>query len=264
MEPGILIEQVREIANSAAAWVREERPPGRVGVSATKTSPTDVVTALDEGCEERIREAILQWRPNDGFIGEEGKNVEGTSGLVWVVDPIDGTVNFMYGIGGYAISIAAQYRGETVLGYVVNIASGEEFGAVMGAGAWRWSGAHKESLVGPPDAPISHMLVATGFNYTPELRVKQGNAVAALLPHIRDIRRLGSAALDLVAVAEGKLDAYVEQGLKPWDLAAGSLIAREAGLVVTGLAGEADERLAIVCPASVARNFFDLVERCGF
>lgn len=267
MAPDILLKEVRKIGRQAARWVRAERPLGRVGVSATKTSPTDVVTALDEACETIIRNAILAWRPDDGFLGEEGNEHQGKSGVTWIVDPIDGTVNFMYGVGGYAISIGGQQDGRTIVGYIVNIATGEEFGAIAGQGSWRWQHPQAEEqlqLAGPPLVPIDEMLVATGFNYTPEMRAKQGQAVAHLLPHIRDIRRLGSAALDLAAVAQGTLDAYVEQGLKPWDLAAGALIAAEAGLTVTGLDGEANERLTIVCRSEVAGKFIDLVKRCGF
>lgn len=258
------LDQIRIISREAASWVRANRPDGRVDVAATKSSPTDVVTELDRGCEQRIREAISQHWPNDGFIGEESAPSPGTSGVVWIVDPIDGTVNFVYGVAGYAISIAAEYQGETVLGYVIDISTGAEYGALRGGGAWRWEGAEKRTLTGPPAVPIEQMLVATGFNYRQELREKQGQAVAKLLPHIRDIRRLGSAALDLVAMAEGRLDAYVEEGLKPWDLAAGELIAREAGLIVTGFDGKANERLTIVSHNSVARDFFDLIVRCGF
>lgn len=259
-----ILDQVRIVAQEAAAWVREHRPEGRVDVADTKSSPTDVVTELDRACEARIREGIADLWPQDGFVGEEFDPVAGTSGVVWVVDPIDGTVNFVYGIAGYAISIAAEYHGEAVLGYVFDIATGTEYGALRGGGAWRWDGSEKRTLSGPPPMPVAEMLVATGFNYRPELRKKQGEAVARLLPHIRDIRRLGSAALDLVALAEGRLDAYVEEGLKPWDLAAGELIAREAGLIVTGLDGKANERLTIVSHTAVAEDFFDLVVRCGF
>lgn len=259
-----MLEQVRVIAQDAATWVREQRPAGRVDVAETKSSPTDVVTELDRGCETLIREAIARRWPTDGFVGEESDPVQGTSGIVWIVDPIDGTVNFVYGIASCAISIAAKYLGETVLGYVIDIATGAEYGAVRGAGSWRWEGSEKRTLSGPPIVPIEQMLVATGFNYRQGLREKQGQAVAKLLPHIRDIRRLGSAALDLVATAEGRLDAYVEEGLKPWDLAAGELIAQEAGLTVTGLSGKADERLTIVSHTSVTEDFYDLIVRCGF
>lgn len=264
MEYADMLQRVRHFALDAGLWVKTNRPEGRVDIAALKSSPTDVVTHLDRGCEQRLRNDILQWRPNDGFLGEEGETIESTSGIEWVVDPIDGTVNFIYGIGGYAISIAARFHGETVLGYILNIATGEEFGAVRGQGAWRWVGEDQVTLSGPPKIPVAEMLVATGFNYTSELREKQGQSVARLLPEVRDIRRFGAAALDLAAVAEGRLDAYVEQGLKPWDLSAGALIASEVGLVVTGLDGPASERLAVVCRKDVAGDFLALIRRCGF
>ena len=264
MEYAAMLEKIREFALGAGDWVRTQRPTGRVDVAATKSSPTDVVTALDRGCEDRLRSQILRWRPNDAFLGEEGQSVSGTSGLEWIVDPIDGTVNFMYGIGGYAISIGARVQGEIVLGYILNIATGEEFGAIRGQGAWRWTAEGRQPMLGPPRVTISESLVATGFNYTQDLREKQGQAVAKLLPHVRDIRRCGSAALDLAALADGRLDAYVEEGLKPWDLAAGALMCEEVGLTVTGLDGPASERLVLVSRTDVSRDFLSLVRRCGF
>lgn len=259
-----LLDLARRVADEAAAHVRELRPAGRVGVADTKSSPTDDVTAIDRSCEELIRARILAARPDDAFVGEEGQDVPGTSGVEWVVDPIDGTVNFVHGIPRYAVSIAARRDDVVEAGVVVNIATGEAFEATAGGGAWRVDGGRRTRLTGPPDVPVERMLVATGFNYVVEVRERQGAAVARMLPHVRDIRRLGAAALDLTDLAAGRLDAYVEQGLKPWDLAAGGLVAREAGLVVTGPGGAPSERLVVAAPAARLEEFLSLVERCGF
>lgn len=259
-----LLALAREVGLEAAAFVRSSRPIGRVDVSSTKSSDTDIVTAIDEACERLIRSRIFAARPDDGFVGEEGDDIVGTSGVDWVVDPIDGTVNFVYGIPMYAVSIAARRGGEIVAGYVVNIASGAEWGAVGGAGSWRYEDDGRRMLTAPAVDTIAHALVATGFNYVPAVRARQSAAMAQLIPQVRDIRRIGSAALDLCALAEGQVDAYVEQGLKPWDLAAGGLIAREAGLVLSGLEGQPDERLVMAAHPAMAQEYFDLVRACGF
>lgn len=254
----------RTVGLEAAAFVRQSRPAGRVDVCATKSSPTDVVTAIDQACEQLIRDRLLGAHPADGFIGEESADLVGTSGLDWVVDPIDGTVNFVYGIPAYAVSIAARVDGQVVAGYVVNVASGAEWGAVLGAGSWRYNGQERHVLTAPPVDRLDQALVATGFNYVPGIRTKQAEAMARFLPQVRDIRRIGSAALDLCALAEGQFDAYVEEGLQPWDLAAGGLIASESGLVLSGLDGEPDERLVMAAHPAIAAEYFALVRACGF
>ncbi len=244
--------------------MRSSRPAGRVDVSSTKSSDTDIVTEIDEACERLIRQRIFAARPDDGFVGEEGDDIIGTSGVDWVVDPIDGTVNFVYGIPTYAVSIAARSADEIVAGYVVNIASGAEWGSVAGAGSWRYEDDGRRMLSAPRVDQVAHALVATGFNYVPEVRAKQAAAMAKFIPQVRDIRRIGSAALDLCALAEGQYDAYVEQGLKPWDLAAGGLIAREAGLVLSGFGGGPDERMVMAAHPAIAKEYFELVRACGF
>lgn len=265
---GQLLTLAHDVGLEAAALVRRERPEGRVAVAATKSSPIDVVTEVDRASEDLIRDRILAARPDDGFVGEEGADVAGTSGVDWVVDPIDGTVNFVYGIPAYAVSVAARVTDATgervVAGFVVNIASGERWGAVLDGGAWRWDGDRRVPLRAPEPPPLSQALVGTGFNYVREVREHQAAAAARLLPHVRDIRRIGSAALDLCALAEGRLDAYVEQGLHPWDLAAGGLVAREAGVLVEGLDGPPDLRLVMAAHPALAGEYFDLVRTCGF
>jgi myo-inositol-1(or 4)-monophosphatase len=260
----VLLALAREVGLEAASFVARSRPEGRVDVAATKSSPTDAVTEIDRASEALIRERILARRPQDGFVGEEGDDRQGESGVDWIVDPIDGTVNFVYGIPCYAVSIAAAVDGVVVAGYVVNIASGEEWAAVRGGGAWRLDGDERHRLVAPEPPILEHALIGTGFHYVPEIRASQAAAVAQLLPQVRDIRRSGSAALNLCELAAGRLDAFVEQGLMPWDRAAGGLVATEAGLVVSGLDGEPDERLVMAAHPAMAEEYFGLVRACGF
>lgn len=259
-----LLDLARTVGREAALYVAGARPRGRVDVSATKSSPTDVVTAIDEECERLIRARILGARPNDSFRGEEGDDIHGSSGVEWIVDPIDGTVNFVYGVPFYAVSIAAAVDGEVEVGYVINIANADEYTAIRGQGSF----AHTEDgplrLQAPVVERLDHVLVATGFNYVPAIRAAQADAVARMLPQVRDIRRVGSAALDLCGLAAGRFDAYVEQGLMPWDLAAGGLIASEAGIELSGIDGPPGERLVMAAHPSVSGEFFDLVRACGF
>ncbi|AWB92073.1 inositol monophosphatase family protein [Aeromicrobium chenweiae] len=259
-----LYDLARAVGLEAAEFVRSSRPEGRVDVAATKSSDTDVVTEIDRACERLIRERIFSARPDDGFAGEEGDDIVGTSGVDWVVDPIDGTVNFVHGIPAYAVSIAARRDGTVVAGHVVNIASGEEHGAVRGEGAWRHDGDERRAVVAPQGAAPARGLVATGFHYIPEIRAKQAAAMASFLPQVADVRRIGSAALDLCALAEGHYDAYFEQGLHLWDHAAGALVATESGLVVSGLDGGPDERMVMSAHPAVAEEYFGLVRSCGF
>ena len=259
-----LLALAREVGREAADLVQRSRPAGRVDVAATKSSPTDDVTEVDRASEELIRTRILARRPDDGFVGEEGHDVPGRSGVEWIVDPIDGTVNFVYGIPAYAVSIAAAVDGRVEVGYVVNVVAGEEWAAVRGEGAWQLAGDRRRRLAAPDPPTLAHALVGTGFHYVPEIRASQAEAVARLLPQVRDIRRTGSAALNLCEVAAGRLDAFVEQGLKPWDLSAGGLVASEAGLVVSGLDGEPDERLVMAAHPTAAGEYFRAFRACGF
>jgi myo-inositol-1(or 4)-monophosphatase len=228
----------------------------------TKSSPVDVVNAHDQESERLITGRLLAARPDDGVLGEEGASRAGTSGVRWVVDPIDGTVNFLYGIPAYAVSIAAQVDGEVVAGAVLNVATEELFTATRGGGAQltapRLAGPLTLRASAPPS--LDRTLVATGFGYQADDRRAQGAVVAALLPRVRDIRRIGSAALDLCFVAAGRFDAYYELHLNPWDHAAGALVAAEAGLVVTGLPGRPfAEPMAMVAAPSIAGPFVQLV-----
>ena len=257
----MLLELAVDVAREAADLVATGRDSA-AGAVDVKSSPTDVVTAVDKASERLIAERLLAARPDDGLLGEEGASRTGTSGVRWVVDPIDGTVNFLYDLPAYAVSIAAEVDGVVVAGAVLNVATGELFTATAGGGADvsspSLSGARR--LTGSRPASLAQTLVATGFGYRVEQRRTQGAVVAQLLPRVRDIRRFGSAALDLCAVAAGRIDAYYELDLNPWVHAAGALVAAEAGTVLAGLPGRPfAEPMAIAAAPSIAAPFVELV-----
>jgi myo-inositol-1(or 4)-monophosphatase len=257
VDPGALLELARAAATLAARLVVEERPRGPLEVTATKSSATDIVTVMDQRAERAIVEHISAARPDDGFLGEEGAARTGTSGVTWVVDPIDGTVNYLYEIPAYAVSVAASVDGRVVAGAVVNPASGETWTAARGAGAWL--DGRRVRVNAAPEMAMA--LVATGFGYEPARRARQADILRAVLPRVRDVRRAGAASLDLCALASGRVDAYYEQGLKPWDLAAGGLVAEEAGAVVGGLrGGRAGEALVVAAPPGLFEPLAELLE----
>lgn len=250
VDPAALLDLARSIAVEAGEFALAARRAGGSGVevTATKSTPTDIVTATDRETETLIRERILAARPDDGILGEEHASRVGTSGVSWVVDPIDGTVNFLYGIPAWSISVAVvagepdpdSWRG--LAGVVVNPTTGEVFTASDGAGAWL----DGERLHVNAGVPLSQALVGTGFGYESDIRRAQAQVLLGVLPHVRDIRRIGSAALDLCALAAGHLDAFYERGLNPWDHAAGAIIAREAGAQVGGLLGSRESARLLV------------------
>ncbi|SDY35451.1 myo-inositol-1(or 4)-monophosphatase [Modestobacter sp. DSM 44400] len=260
--PTQLLELARVTAEEAAVLVGAGRATAGQQV-VTKSSPVDVVTAVDTASEELIVRRLLAARPEDGVLGEEGASREGSSGVRWVVDPIDGTVNFLYGVPAYAVSIAAEVEGRTEAGVVLNVATGELFTAVRGGGAWLTApGAAAQPLHGSAPVSLAQTLVATGFGYRVEQRRLQGAVVAELLTEVRDIRRFGCASLDLCAAAAGRVDAYYELDLKPWDHAAGALVAAEAGLVVTGTEGRPFAApMAVAAAPSIAGPLVELLER---
>ena len=233
-----LLDLARTIAVEAGRLVRSRREEG-VEVAATKTAPEDIVTAADRESEDLIRARLADARPDDGFFGEESEATAGRSGLTWIVDPIDGTVNYLYGIPDYAVSIAVvegdpdPNTWRALASAVVKPATGEVYTASAGGGAYLGS----SRLQVATGKQLSLALVGTGFSYDSRRRGLQAEAVSRLIPRVRDIRRIGSAALDLCSVASGRLDAYYEKGLKPWDHAGGALIAAEAGAKVAGLHG---------------------------
>lgn len=201
---------------------------------STKSSPTDVVTIMDGAAERVILAGLAAARPDDAVISEESGDSAGSTGVSWLVDPLDGTVNYLYAIPHYAVSIAAAIDGRTACGVVVDVEPGLTYTAMAGHGSFVDGVRIRCSEQRDP----AFALVGTGFNYQVELRTRQAAAMARVLPAIRDIRRAGSAALDLCAVACGQLDAFFEAGMYPWDWAAGGLIAQEAGARVDGLAGK--------------------------
>ena len=261
-EVDALADLAVEAARAAADLVRD-RAAGQVAVAATKSSDTDVVTEADRAAEALVRERVRARRPHDAIVGEEGDDVAGSTGVRWVVDPIDGTVNFLYGIPQYAVSVAVEVAGHVVAGAVVHVPGRVEYvarpvgGRVVATRDGRPIGVR--AAVPPPA-----MLVATGFSYEPGLRARQARAVAELLPRVRDIRRLGSCALDVCAVAEGTVDGYVEEGVHLWDHAAAGLVARAAG-ARTELHTGAGGRPALVCaPREGFEDFLAVVQECGF
>jgi len=236
-----------EAGRLLTSWRGDERPE----VIDTKSSPTDVVTEMDRRSEVLITSRIRAHRPGDAVLGEEGGQTaggpagpgsdgDGPGRVRWVVDPLDGTVNYLYGLRDWAVSIAAEVDGTVVAGVVEVPRHGETFTAVAGQGAWLHRGAATVALHCNSGVPLGQALVGTGFGYDAGRRQVQGEVIAALLPHVRDIRRGGSAAVDLCSVAAGRLDAFFERGLNYWDFAAGGLIAREAGAMVGGLAGRTE------------------------
>jgi myo-inositol-1(or 4)-monophosphatase len=223
-DPDALLALAVEVAAEAAALLVQRHPEVRDDVT-TKTTPTDLVTAVDRAAETLIVDRLLAARADDGVLAEEGMGTQGTSGVRWIVDPLDGTVNYVYGYPAFAVSIAAEVDATVVAGVVHDVARGEVFTATSGGGARRDGAAINVSHHDHLDTA----LVATGFPYAAEGRLVAAQLLVGVLPRVRDIRRGGSASLDLCAVACGRVDAYYERGLAPWDLAAGDLIVREAG-----------------------------------
>ena len=256
LPPQPLLRELEDLAVSAARaagrFIVQDRPRG-LGVLDTKSSVNDIVTVMDQQSEALLRRHLLGARPDDAILGEEDGAADGTSGITWVIDPIDGTVNYLYEIPAYCVSVAAvigdtgtagQWR--PVAGAICNPLTGEIFHARVGGGAHVLAADEDTAIKVNTVDVLLQSLVATGFGYLPEVRARQGEVLCAILPEIRDIRRAGSAALDLCAVACGTVDAYYESGLNPWDLAAGWIIATEAGALVTGLNDMAPGQAAVV------------------
>ncbi|MFF2727371.1 inositol monophosphatase family protein [Streptomyces sp. NPDC058008] len=254
-----LLDLALEAARRAGALLRDGRPED-LGVAATKSSPIDVVTEMDIRAEKLITGYLSEHRPADGFLGEEGASSEGTSGIRWVIDPLDGTVNYLYGLPTWAVSIAAERDGERVVGVVEAPMRRETSHAVLGRGAY----GNGDPLRCRPTAPFEQALVSTGFNYVTEVRTHQAAVAQQLIPRLRDIRRGGSAAVDLCDVAAGRLDGYYERGLHPWDVAAGDLIAREAGALTGGRPGRpADGDLTVAATPGVFEPLQAALEELG-
>ncbi len=266
--PPVLAELALSVAREAADLVRE-RGRGHVMVAATKSSDVDVVTEADRASEELIRSRLAAARPDDGFVGEEGDDIASRSGVRWIVDPIDGTVNFLYGIPQYAVSIAAEVACEVVAGVVLDVARdaayvGHAGGRIDGRDVPASATRDGEPIAVRGPAPMAQRLFATGFSYDRRVRVLQAEAVTRLIPHVRDVRRLGSCALDLCLVADGRLDAYVEEGVNLWDHAAAGLIARLAGARTHVGRGVGGLELMVCAPAHSFDEVLRAVREAGF
>jgi myo-inositol-1(or 4)-monophosphatase len=253
-----------DLAATALAAAREASRVLSAGTAAggavtgldTKISATDMVSDVDRGAEAAVAKILAERRPNDGVLAEEGTQATGSSGVRWVVDPLDGTTNYLFGIPQYAVSVAAEVDGEVVVGVVLDPSRTELWTAARGHGSWLNG---RPCRVAAGRSPLDRALCATGFGYRPERRRWQGQVVARMLPEVRDIRRFGSAALDLCWTGGGRYDAYFEWGLNPWDRAAGALVAEEAGATV-GVVGRG---LVVAAPPGLWDPLCALLERCG-
>ncbi|MBD5787681.1 inositol monophosphatase [Cellulosimicrobium terreum] len=265
----VTVHSLRELADrlarSAGAAIRAGRPD-RVEVAATKSNAVDVVTRMDRETEAFLRRELAAARPDDAILGEEDGSSEGTSGITWVLDPIDGTVNYLYGVASYAVSVAAvvgpvdPLEWTLVAGAVHSVVDDRTWTAGLGAGA---------TLDGAPlmvggRRSLDLCLLGTGFGYDADRRRAQAEVLVGVLPRVRDIRRLGSAAIDLCLVASGEIDLYYERGLNPWDMAAGALVAQEAGATVIGLRGRAaDQEMTVAGPPGPVEELVGLLEELG-
>jgi myo-inositol-1(or 4)-monophosphatase len=258
-EPQALLDLALATAREAGELIVRLRSEG-VEVAGTKSSPIDIVTEADRACEVLVRDRLLGARPDDGMVGEEGSAREGTSGVVWIVDPIDGTVNYLYGLPHFAVSIAAERDGEVVAGVVLAPVLGLEYVATAGGGATL----NGQPIAPRPVVPLGERLVGTGFSYEQPARTRQAGYLARMLPLIRDIRRLGSCALDICGVAAGQLDAYVEEGAHIWDHAAAGLIVAEAGGTLEVTRSPGGKRLLICAPDEGFAEFRAVVADAGF
>ena len=261
-----LHHELLEVAWRAARAAGDLLMAGREQVLTitTKSTLTDVVTQMDTEAEALVVSTILAARPDDGLLGEEGADRLGGTGVRWIVDPLDGTVNYLYGLPSWAVSIAAEVDGVVDVAVVDVPRFAETFVAVRGQGAVRVAGSVVERIL--PGAPesLSQALVATGFGYAEARRAAQARALVTVLPAVRDIRRAGAAAVDLCWAAAGRVDCYYERGLNPWDFAAGVLIATESGLAAGGPGeGPASSELTWLAPTHLAAEFRALLALAG-
>jgi len=227
-----LLDLAVGLANQAGRLLLDEAPDRKDDV-ATKSSRTDMVTAVDRASEALIVGAIERERPDDGVLGEEGSAREGTSGVRWIIDPLDGTTNYLYGFPLFAVSIAVEVDGEVEAGVVAHPTLGEVFTAVRCDGAL----CNGRPIAVSEKVELATALIGTGFAYGADSRRESARWLEHIIPSVRDIRRGGAASLDLCWVACGRLDGYYEAGLSPWDIAAGDLIAREAGATTSDFDG---------------------------
>ena len=263
-DPAALLELATAIARDAGALLRRASSASaraaKEHAAQRKSSRTDLSTEADRASEQLVREAIARARPDDALLGEEGGATPGSSGLTWVVDPLDGTTNFVYDYPAWAVSIAVERDGRALAGVVHDPQRGETFAAALGRGATL----NGERLALGPAPPLAEALVATGFSYSSERRAAQARLVPAVVPAVRDIRRGGSAALDLAYLGAGRLDAFYEAGLKRWDRAAGLLVASESGALHTDLEGLVPgTSTLVVAPPVLFEELCRLLERAS-
>jgi myo-inositol-1(or 4)-monophosphatase len=270
-EQDALLKVAVEAAQMAGALLLDRSRRGAESQVSAKSTPTDLVSEADLASERAIRELLGARRPHDGFIGEEGDHAQGTSGLSWVVDPLDGTVNFLFGIPQWCVSVAVRDQRATLAGAVFDPNRQELFTATRSgpatlsgpAGVVRLAGAHRNAVEGGEAAgrqALARAMVATGLAYDADVRAAQAEVLARLAPRVRDIRRFGSAALDLTWTAAGRYDAYFERTVKQWDIAAGALVCERAGLEVLELPVHESLPWGILAaPSALAAPLLELV-----
>lgn len=220
-----LLDDLLNLAKILALKAVTRHQQGPLGPILKKSTQTDPVTQVDTDSEHLIVDALRSERPDDGILGEEGTQSPGKSGFLWVIDPLDGTVNYLYGIPSHAVSIAVEYQGKPIVGVVHDSALNNVYSARLGGGAF----CNGQAIAVTNETRLSHTLLGTGFSYSPKERLKQSGALVSLAPKVRDIRRSGCCALDLCWTAAGQLDAFYERGPHPWDVQAGVIIVQEAG-----------------------------------
>ena len=269
-DPVLLRSVAERLATEAAEFVRRRRvevfgnpQPDAVSAVRAKSTPTDPVTVVDTETERLLRDRLAELRPGEQILGEEGGSTGGRDGLTWVLDPIDGTVNFVYGIENYAVSVAVQRDGASLAGAVANVPAGALYSAALGHGARLQRVGVTTQLGSSAAVELSMSLVGTGFSYASEQRKRQAAILTRLLPVVRDVRRLGSSALDLCMVAAGQLDAYYEDGVHVWDWAAGALIAAEAGANLLLPAADGGAGQIVAAAPGIADALTDALRRSG-
>jgi myo-inositol-1(or 4)-monophosphatase len=270
-DPVLLCSIAERLATEAAEFVRRRRievfgdPQPNAGPAVrAKSTPTDPVTVVDTETERLLRVRLAELRPGEHILGEEeGGSTGGREGLTWVLDPIDGTVNFVYGIETYAVSVAVQCDGASLAGAVANVPAGAVYSAALGHGARVQRAGVTTPLRASSAVELPMSLVGTGFSYAPEQRIQQAEVLTRLLPVVRDVRRMGSAALDLCMVAAGRLDAYYEDGVHVWDWAAGALIAAEAGASLRLPPADGGPGLIVASAPGIAGALTDALRRSG-
>ena len=270
-DPVLLRSVAERLATEAADFVRRRRDevfgdpqPNAGSAVRAKSTPTDPVTVVDTETERLLRVRLAELRPGEHILGEEeGGSTGGADGLTWVLDPIDGTVNFVYGIETYAVSVAVQRDGESLAGAVANVPTGAVYSAALGHGASVQRDGVTTPLGASSAVELSMSLVGTGFSYAPEQRIRQAEILTRLLPVVRDVRRMGSCALDLCMVASGRLDAYYEDGVHVWDWAAGELIAAEAGASLRLPSADGGAGLIVAAAPGIADALVNALRHSG-